>query len=108
MQTVLDYLRDHILLLDGGMGTLLQAAGLPAGTAPETWNLTHPDIVRSVHAACYAAGSHVVSTNTFGANLLHFDEEILPFIIRQSVRLAREAASAAPGRPSCTPSSSSS
>ena len=43
-----EFLRDNIVILDGGMGTLLQEAGLLAGELPERWNLTHPDTVSSL------------------------------------------------------------
>ena len=56
------------LLFDGGMGTMLQAAGLAAGELPELLNLTNPDEITAVHAAYVEAGSEVVTTNTFGAN----------------------------------------
>ena len=39
----------EILLLDGGMGTMLQAAGLPLGQTPEVWNVTEPEKVAAVH-----------------------------------------------------------
>lgn len=58
------------IIFDGGMGTMLQAAGLEVGTLPEEWNLTHPDEVTAIHHAYVEAGSDVVSTNTFGANSL--------------------------------------
>ena len=57
-----------ILMLDGGMGTMLQNAGLPLGVAPETYNLSHPEIVSGIHQAYIKAGSQVVFSNTFGAN----------------------------------------
>ena len=57
------------LLFDGGMGTMLQAAGLEAGEAPELLCLTQPDQIRGVHEAYVAAGADVVTTNTFGANV---------------------------------------
>ena len=44
--------------LDGGMGSLLQAQGLMPGEAPETWNLSHPEIITAIHRAYYEAGSH--------------------------------------------------
>ena len=47
-------------LLDGGMGTQLQASGLQPGEVPELWNLTRPDDVRAVHEAYFAAGSDAV------------------------------------------------
>ena len=89
---LLEYMKDHVLLLDGGMGTLLQAEGLGAGEKPETWNLTHPEVIVRLQKAYYDAGSHVVNTNTFGANLLHFTEEELESIIPAAVRCARQAA----------------
>ena len=85
------FLKENIVRLDGGMGTLLQQQGLTAGERPETWNLTHPDAVTAIHKAYYAAGSHVVSTNTFGANRLHFSTEELEAIIAAAVANARAA-----------------
>ena len=57
---------NHIVI-DGGMGTMLQAAGLPAGASPDVWNITNPDAVRAVHAAYLAAGANVITSNTFGS-----------------------------------------
>ena len=88
---VLEYLKDHVLLMDGGMGTLLQAKGLQPGEMPERWNLSHPDVIEEIHRAYYAAGSHVVSTNTFGANCLKFDDAELEQIISAGVQLAKNA-----------------
>ena len=68
---ILDYLKENLLILDGGMGTLLQSAGLPSGELPERWNLTHPEVIQKIHRDYFEAGSNVVSTNTFGANTLH-------------------------------------
>ena len=56
-----------ILLLDGAMGTMLQAQGLPPGARPELWNLENPAAVQKVHQAYVAAGSQVLYANTFGA-----------------------------------------
>ena len=42
---VLDYLKENLVYLDGGMGTLLQKRGLQAGELPERWNVTHPDVI---------------------------------------------------------------
>jgi len=56
------------LLLDGGMGTLLMAAGLPSGQAPESWNLTHPERIEAVHGEYVRAGSDLILTNSFGGN----------------------------------------
>ena len=62
----MDY--DKIILLDGAMGTMLQAAGLPAGQLPELWNITHPETVTEIQRRYVEAGSRVLYTNTFGAN----------------------------------------
>ena len=61
-------LKNRFLILDGGMGTMLQARGLPAGAQPELWNLTHPDVIESVQREYVLAGSRVLYTNTFGAS----------------------------------------
>ena len=89
---VLDFLKDHILLLDGGMGTLLQARGLAVGELPEEWCLSHPADVTAVHRAYFEAGSHVVCTNTFGANTLKYGEERLEQVISAAISCARQAA----------------
>ncbi len=89
---ILDFLKENILYLDGGMGTLLQAEGLQAGELPEDWNLTHPEVITRLHKAYYDAGSHVVNTNTFGANTLKFTAEALEATVRAAVENARRAA----------------
>ena len=58
----------EIILLDGAMGTMLQASGLPVGQMPELWNITHPETVTAIHRRYVEAGSRVIYTNTFGAN----------------------------------------
>ena len=59
---------EDFLLFDGAMGTQLQARGLAAGEVPELLCLTNPAEITEIHAAYVAAGSEVVTTNTFGAN----------------------------------------
>src|SRR5699024_2351911 len=56
------------VLLDGAMGTMLQAAGLPLGAKPEALNLENPALIESIHAQYAAAGSRIVCANTFGAS----------------------------------------
>ena len=84
------FMKERILLLDGGMGTLLQGAGLRPGELPERWCLTHPEEIKAIHRAYYNSGSHVVNTNTFGANSLKFSHEELEAIVAAAVELARE------------------
>ena len=86
-----EYLKNNIVYLDGGMGTLLQAQGLRPGEHPERWNLSRPDIITSIHKAYFDAGSNVVCTNTFGANTLKFPEDELENIIKSAVFNAKTA-----------------
>ena len=58
----------NTILLDRGMGTMLQAAGMKLGTRPEDLNIENPELIRSIHAKYAAAGSRVVNANTFGAS----------------------------------------
>ncbi len=94
---ITEYIQNHILFLDGGMGTLLQEKGLAPGELPERWNLSHPDVIVDIHKAYYDAGSHVVNTNTFGANILKFSPEELESIIRAAIENAKKAAAESTG-----------
>ena len=58
----------ELIILDGGMGTMLQTAGLPVGQIPELWNCTQPETVAGIHRKYVEAGSRVLYTNTFGVN----------------------------------------
>jgi len=86
-----EYLANNIVYLDGGMGTLLQAKGLKPGEHPEHWNISHPEVITEIHKAYYDAGSNVVSTNTFGANVLKFAPEELEEIIKVAFENAKAA-----------------
>ena len=68
MNRLSQWLSDGPLITDGAWGTELQARGLPLGTTPDTWNLTHPGYVEAVARAYAEAGSQVILTNTFRAN----------------------------------------
>ena len=87
-----EFLKNNIVFLDGGMGTLLQEKGLKAGEYPERWNITHPHIISGIHKAYFEAGSNVVCTNTFGANSLKFDDKELENIIMSAIYNAKNAA----------------
>ncbi len=86
------YLEQNTVYLDGGMGTLLQASGLPLGELPERWNVTHAEVVQGIHKAYFDAGSNIVATNTFGANGLKFSDEELEQVIAAAVHNARHGA----------------
>ncbi len=83
------------LLLDGGLGTQLIAAGLEAGQPPERWVLEHPERVLAVHRAYVGAGAELIHPCTFGANRLRLRpfglEERLEEINQAAVALARDA-----------------
>jgi len=110
--SLLDALADRILIADGAMGTMLQAADLDVDDdfqglegCNEVLNVTRPDVVRGVHEAYFAAGADCVETNTFGANLAALGEYDIPHRIFElseaGARIAREAADrfATPERP---------
>ena len=57
-----------VVLGDGAMGTMLQAAGLTTGGSPEEWNVTRPEVLKGIYQAYTDAGAQVITTNTFGCN----------------------------------------
>lgn len=78
------------LFFDGGMGSILQERGLAAGELPETWNITRPEEIQSIHRAYLDAGSDIINTNTFGANALKFPDNLRE-IVETAVSNAKEA-----------------
>ena len=58
----------EVLVSDGAMGTFLHAKGLQAGECPESWCVSHPDVVQSIAAAYVESGSDIVETNSFGGS----------------------------------------
>lgn len=90
--------RRRTVLFDGAMGTELMARGLVQGASPEAWNVERPDVLREIHAAYFAAGADVVSTNSFGGSPIklaaHGLEGRAYELNRAAARLAREAAPA--------------
>jgi 5-methyltetrahydrofolate--homocysteine methyltransferase len=84
------------LLADGATGTNLFALGLANGASGELWNVEHPDRVRQVHQGFVDAGSDIILTNTFGANVFRFALHKLQSRVRElnmaGAALAREIA----------------
>ena len=82
------------VILDGGMGTMLQAKGLKLGEHPELAALDHPDWLLDIHRAYAEAGSQILCANTFRANREKLKrtgrtvEEVIP----PSIAIAKEAA----------------
>lgn len=94
MSSVLERLKSGILLSDGAMGTELQKRGMPVGVCPEEFNISHPEIIKSIYKDYYSAGSDIVTTNTFGANRLRlkfyeYENRITEFN-RAAVQIANE------------------
>ncbi len=67
MSGFLEALKEKVLLFDGGMGSMLIAAGLGEGEAPDEWSILHPEALVDIHTKYLEAGADVIQTNTFGA-----------------------------------------
>jgi 5-methyltetrahydrofolate--homocysteine methyltransferase len=106
-------LAERILMLDGAMGTMIQARSLEEADFRgdrfpdpgqdlkgdnELLCLTRPDVIRDIHDAYCAAGSDVIETNTFGATRIaqadYGMEELVTELNLEAARLAREVADA--------------
>lgn len=88
---ILEKIRNGFTYFDGGTGTVLMKMGLKPGELPEEWNITHSEEIISLHLSYINAGSHIINTNTFGANVFKFSEERLYEIITAAVNNALEA-----------------
>ncbi|MBQ2847545.1 MAG: homocysteine S-methyltransferase family protein [Clostridia bacterium] len=84
--TILEKIKSRITYCDGGAGTLLQSWGLKAGEQPESWNITKPDKIIEMHRQYLEAGADIITSCTFGANRLKFDnlEEIVTAAIKNA------------------------
>lgn len=84
-----------LLIADGATGTMLMAAGLPAGAAPELWNVERPEQIIALHRAYLEAGSQIILTNTFGGSRIKLEKFGLGERTRElnlaAVDLARQA-----------------
>lgn len=79
----------ELLFFDGGMGTELQKNGLKKGELPELLNIHSPEIVKTVHKSYLDAGCDIITTNTFGANSLKFQN--VEEIITNAVNIVKDA-----------------
>ncbi|MFN8126941.1 MAG: methionine synthase [Candidatus Nanopelagicales bacterium] len=99
---LLTALRDRVLVADGAMGTMLQAADLELADfeghegCNEILNVTRPEVVAGVHRAYFDVGVDCVETNTFGANWANLGEygivERIYELARAGAAIAREVA----------------
>ena len=96
MSRFLQAITERVLVLDGAMGTMLQARGLAAGACPEGMNLSQAEIVAAVHREYVAAGADIIVTNTFGGNAPKLANYGLAEQVREiniaGVEIARRAA----------------
>nr|MDT0665190.1 homocysteine S-methyltransferase family protein [Micromonospora sp. DSM 115978] len=93
---------ERVLVADGAMGTLLQAAELSLDDfdgfegCNEILNVTRPEVVQGAHESYFRVGCDAVETNTFGANLSNLGEYDIAHRIEElahaGARLAREVA----------------
>ena len=93
-ETIRQILSERIMLLDGGLGTQLQLAGITG--CPDLACLDHPEVVRKIHERYLEAGSDFVETDSFSANAISlegYDRAADAYAISlAAARIAREAA----------------
>lgn len=84
------------VMLDGGMGTLLQDNGLEGGAAGELWNVERPEVIRSCHEHYAKAGATILTTNTFGGSrprlMMHGLEDRLHELNQAAAEIAHAVA----------------
>ncbi len=72
------------ILLDGAMGTMLQASGLKLGQVPEVLSFTDEELLIGIHRQYIESGSDIIYTNTFGAN--RYKLEGCGYSVRQAIK----------------------
>ena len=90
---MLDF-KNKITMLAGGMGTMLQAAGVPMGKVPEALNVTHAEAVIDIHRQYIEAGADIIYANTFSANRykLSYSDYSVKELVTAGVVNAKKAA----------------
>lgn len=91
-----DLLKSGTVITDGSWGTQLQDKGLSPNECPDSWNLTHPDLVEEVARSYVEAGSKVILTNTFRSNRIALEgfglEDKVKEINKAGVEISKRAA----------------
>lgn len=83
----------EFVLLDGAMGTMLQASGLKLAGIPEELNFTNPELIEEIHKKYIGAGAMAVYANTFGANRhkLHDSQYSVTEVVQKGIEIAKKA-----------------
>ncbi len=84
-----------IVIVDGGMGTMIQSKGIPVEGPPEMLNITHPEVIAEIHRAYVDAGAEIVETNSFGASrikLANYNLEDKAYLLaKKAAQIAKKA-----------------
>ena len=93
MHPVIDRFGKSVVIVDGGMGTLLQANGLMGGELPELWNLTHPEVLLKIQSDYVNAGCDILTANMVGANRVKLEKtgHTVQEVVSQALKLAHTA-----------------
>lgn len=97
-QALLEAIRSRVVVADGAMGTMIQAANPTMDDfeqlegCNEVLNVTRPELIAEIHREYLRAGSEAIETNTFGANLANLGEYGIPDRIRELARAGAEIA----------------
>ncbi len=88
-----DLLKKEFVILDGGMGTMLQKSGMAMGETPELLGITNPELLIDIHKQYINAGADIVYANTFGANRYKLEHcgKSVDEIIKRAIQNARTA-----------------
>ncbi|WP_372808117.1 bifunctional homocysteine S-methyltransferase/methylenetetrahydrofolate reductase [Pontiella sp.] len=96
MRNILEQIKEHPLIFDGAMGTMIYSKGVFINACYEQLCVTNPALIAQIHEEYVEAGADVIETNSYGANRIklqsHGLADQLEAINRAAVRLAREAA----------------
>lgn len=94
----IEYMRTHVVLADGALGSYLYEKGVERGRCLDMLNLQAPDMIFSIHEEYIRAGSQLIETNTFGANAYKLREVGADEQVREINKAGAEIAVKAAGR----------
>lgn len=99
----IDFIKDHIIYLDGATGSNLVKAGMPSGVCPEQWILEHREVMLQLQKEYVQAGTNILYAPTFTANRVKLAEyhleKNMSSMIHDLVAISKEAAADTPGHP---------